>query len=69
MTSNLVISNKHLKVFLDDVLKISITTIGPSVLKNLFNGKTINTEIELDTFIWLVIAISLYHIININFLQ
>jgi hypothetical protein len=70
MTLSTMISNKTLKAFLDDVLKIGIVSVGPNVMqKYLVKNNNINLNKELDNFIWLVAAIAVYHVICCNLLQ
>ena len=70
MTLSTMISNKHLKAFLDDVLKIGIVSVGPNVLqKYLVKNNNINLNNELDQFVWLVAAIAVYHVIQMNLLE
>ena len=70
MTLCTTISNKHLKAFLEDVLKIGIVSIGPNILKKYINkNNKFNINNELDNFIWLVAAIAVYHVISVNLLN
>jgi hypothetical protein len=70
MTLSTMVSNKTLKAFLDDVLKIGIVSVGPNVLqKYLVKNNNINLNHELDQFVWLVAAIAVYHVIYYNLLQ
>ena len=70
MTLSTMVSNKTLKLFLDDVLKIGIVSIGPNVLqKYLVKNNSIDLNNELDKFVWLVAAIAVYHVIYCNLLQ
>ena len=70
MTLSTMVSNKTLKLFLDDVLKIGIVSIGPNVLqKYLAKNNKINLNDELNDFVWLVAAIAVYHVIYCYLLQ